>query len=127
MNPIKQTGKDHMKGTAILSPTTQESLAKLNDHVKSPNFVYIVGYSLEKVHSGVLCSLLRSQAGPQLAASLWNRSHEEQVRSEDITVLRADREQRIGKAGIVDLVFAFADTRTKRTHHVVCEFKVDGT
>ena len=104
---------------------------KLRANVESPNFVYAVGYSLEKVHSGVLCYLLNHHKNRcQLAADLWNRLttsiEVEEVPGSCVTELTARREKKVGRYAM-DLLVEFTDTRTHQVHYIVCEYKVDGS
>ena len=127
MNPVKETGKDHMKDTTTLSPTTQDSLARLRDHVKSPNFVYVVGYSLEKVHSGVMVNLVNGPHGRDLVASFWNTLCSQPIAAMDLEQPIAVREYKTGSRSVVDLLVSFQNNQTGRKHHLLCEYKVEGT
>lgn len=106
---------------------------ELEEHTKSQNFVYAVGYSLEKVHSGILCNLLNSDHGSKIASAFWNKVSDlsqsgfETIPAEDIEDLKAVREYKIAKRTVADLIISFEHSETGEKHHIVCEYKVDGT
>jgi hypothetical protein len=107
------------------------AVVDLKENVKSPNFVYAVGYSLEKVHSGVLCHILNhgDQGDPDrsLAASLWNLlSDGQEMPADDIRTVRACRERKIGPRTVGDMHIEIA-MKKGETKHILCEYKVDGT
>ena len=107
---------------------TVTALKKLEENVRGMNFVYVVGYSLEKVHSGVLAALLNSHYGVELAAALWNKVCAKQpLSAKTITDVRAKREKKIGQRTVVDLIVTSKDAVGGKAHHVICEYKVDGT
>lgn len=113
------------------SEESTASIETLRQRVRSMNFVYAVGYSLEKVHSGVLFTLLRSpEHGPRLVSSLWNElSDSVRVSSRDIPSdkICVGREKKIAKGCVPDMVLTFRNSRTDEVHHIVFEYKVDGT
>jgi len=108
-----------------------EVVDRLRTNVASPNFVYAVGYSLEKTHSGVLRHLLNHHpARHRLAADLWNRladdGNGDQISWRDIEELSARREQKVGHYA-VDLLVEFRNSRAQQVCNIICEYKVDGT
>jgi hypothetical protein len=106
---------------------TDQLVARLRKNVASTNFVYVVGYALEKVHSGVLANLINGQHGRELAASFWNALGEPQVKATDLEQPEANREYKTGQHSVVDLVVSFKNKSTGLLHHIVYEYKVDGT
>lgn len=97
-----------------------------HNFVLNNNYVYAIGYALEKVHGGVLQAILLSDDGPILAADLWTRCHGEANFTQDaISNVRVKREEKITKAGTIDMVVTFRVGNQDR--FILCEYKVDGT
>ena len=91
------------------------------------NFVYVVGYSLEKVHSGVLARLVDGPHGSAVVAAFWNALCPQPIAPEDVKQPKAVREHKIGPRAVVDLLISFRNNQTGEKHHLVCEYKVEGT
>lgn len=108
----------------------RQVVKQLEKNVASPNFVYAVGYSLEKVHSGVLCHLLnhhKDRHRRQLAVDLWNAlSKRRKMSVDDLDSVRAARERKVGPRTVVDLYVELVMKSGER-RCVLCEYKVDGT
>ena len=100
----------------------------LRAHVGAPNFVYVVGYSLERTHSGVLTWLLRAQETRRhAAAELWNHASPDgpSVSAEDIREVTARHEAGISKkAGFLDLL---VELKIDKPRWLLVEYKVDGS
>jgi len=99
----------------------------LKRHLVEPGFVYAVGYSLEKLHSGVLAQMLKEPDRKDLFASLWKLvSPDEQLLPDKIVEVKVTREHKLGKGCVIDL-FAVASLGDQHYRRLFCEYKVDGT
>ncbi|MEN6506223.1 MAG: hypothetical protein ABFD92_16940 [Planctomycetaceae bacterium] len=106
----------------------EQTVSLLRTHVKSPSFVYAVGYALEKVHSGVMAHLVNGEHGRELAAAIWNLLNPAaKIVVDDMEQPTAEREYRIAKGSVIDLRIRFHHKRTGQTHWILCEYKVEGT
>lgn len=112
-----------------MTKKAKEIVQSLRENVSGFNFVYTVGYALEKVHSGLLGAVLNSEAGAEVASRLWNLngSGGQRIPAGDVTGLEVARECPTGRRGVVDLVASFTNKQSGKKCHIVCEYKVDGT
>lgn len=90
-------------------------------------WVGVAGYSLEKIHTGVIAHALNrgTPASKALAASLWCHASTESITADDITQVSAKSEVSLGDGpdSVIDLMVSI--TTVRGVHRLGLELKVD--
>ncbi|MCC6909168.1 MAG: hypothetical protein IT430_14595 [Phycisphaerales bacterium] len=100
---------------------------RLQRNVSSQNYVYAVGYSLERVHSGTLAACLRAddECSKAIGAALWNWPDGSGLHPHQISHVEVQHEFKLAPGCVTDLVVTLHAEGT--TRRIVMEYKVDGT
>lgn len=81
---------------------------RLIDHARSPSWTRIAGYSIEKVHTGVLVHALRrgGAASHALAVAMWNLATDEAITPAEVALVEAAPECQLGtgRHSVIDLL-----------------------
>ncbi len=81
---------------------------RLIEHARSPTWTRIAGYSIEKVHTGVLVHALRrgGAASHALAVAMWNLATDEAITPAEVAAVEAAPECQLGtgRHSVIDLL-----------------------